>query len=96
MTPAAPDATSDRGPVVLDVAGRRVELTCSEALLLRDAAASQAGRSSRARDLSLLLERALTGPNLLALTRGELRALARVAEAAERGELAMRLRSASR
>ncbi len=93
MTPAAPDSTSDRGPVVLDVAGRRVELTGSEALLLRDAAAAQAGRSSRARDLSLLLERALTGSNVLALSRGELQTLAQLAETANQGDLAMRLLS---
>ncbi len=91
MISAASGATSDRGPVILDVAGRRVELTDSEALLLRDAAASRAGHSSRARDLSLLLERALTSSNVLALSRGELQTLARLAEAADRGDLAKRL-----
>ncbi len=94
MTPAAPGAASGRGPIILDVAGRRVELTRPEALLLRDAAASQAGRSSRARDLSLLLERALAGSHVLALSRGELRTLAQLAEAADRGDLAKRLLAA--
>jgi hypothetical protein len=68
-----------RGGVVLDVAGRRVELTEVEAARLRDAAAGQAGRSSVARDLSLLLHRGLGTGQVLALRRTEAHELARLA-----------------
>jgi len=66
-------------PVLLDVGGRRVDLDPAEAEQLRDAAASCAGRSSAARDLSLLLERGLHRPQVLALRRAEAQTLARLA-----------------
>jgi hypothetical protein len=56
------DATAGELPVVLDVAGRRIDLGPGEAVRLRDAAAACAGNSSAARDLSLLLDRALYRP----------------------------------
>jgi hypothetical protein len=66
-------------PVVLDVGGRRVELDPGEAVRLRDAAAAGAGRSSAARDLSLLLDRALQRRQILALRRSEVHTLAQLA-----------------
>jgi hypothetical protein len=61
--------------VELDINGSLVQLSDTDAALLRDAAASQAGRSAAARDLSFLLERALSSRRRVALHRGELRAL---------------------
>ena len=65
--------------VVLDVGGRRVDLDPGEAVRLRDAAAACAGRSSAARDLSLLLDRSLHRPQVLALRRAEAQTLAQLA-----------------
>jgi hypothetical protein len=78
--------------VVLDVSGRRVEVTIDDAQRLQEAAVSEAGRSSVARDLSLLLERALAGGRTVALRRGEARALARVAEGLGLSELSLACR----
>jgi hypothetical protein len=61
--------------VELDVNGALVRVSDKDAALLRDAAAAQAGRSAAARDLSLLVERALSSRRSVALQRGELRAL---------------------
>lgn len=66
-------------PVTLDVGGRRVDLDRDEALRLRDAAAACGGRSSAARDLSLLLDRGLHQPQVLALRRAEAQTLAQLA-----------------
>lgn len=62
----------------LDLPGRKVELGRVIVLRLRDAAAAQAGRSSAARDLSLLLDRALR-QGTLALRRSELETLVKLA-----------------
>ena len=66
------------GTVVLDVSGRRVVLSSRDAEQLRDAATDEAGRSSTARDLSLLLARAAAG-GTLALRRVEASTLERLA-----------------
>jgi hypothetical protein len=65
--------------VTLDVGGRRFDLGCDETVRLRDAAAACAGCSSPARDLSLLLDRALYRPQVLALRRAEAQTLAQLA-----------------
>ncbi len=74
--------------VVLDLAGTRVDLTSSEAARLRDVAAAEAGRSSRARDLAVLLDRALVLRHTLALRPAERQTLARIAAEAGLSELA--------
>lgn len=61
--------------VELDINGSLVQVSDTDAALFREAAASQAGRSAAARDLSLLLERALSSQRPVALHRGELRVL---------------------
>jgi hypothetical protein len=73
------EADPRHGPVILDVGGRRVDLDPHEAIQLREAAAACAGRSSAARDLSLLLDRGLHGPQVLALRRAEAQTLAQLA-----------------
>jgi hypothetical protein len=73
------EAGPGEGPVILDVGGRRIALDPYEAIRLRNAAAACAGRSSAARDLSLLLDRALAQPQVLALRRAEAQILAQVA-----------------
>ena len=72
-------SASGHYPVVLDLGGRRVDLDRDEAVQLRDAAAARAGRSSAARDLSLLLDRALHRRQTLALRRSEAHTLAQLA-----------------
>jgi hypothetical protein len=73
-------ATAQEHPaVVLDIAGRRVDLDAGEIVRLRDAAAACAGRSSAARDLSLLLDRALQRHQVLALRRAEAHTLVQLA-----------------
>jgi hypothetical protein len=74
-------ASEDPGqlPVILDVGGRRIDLDPDEVSRLRDAAAARAGRSSAARDLSLLLDRGLHRPQVLALRRAEAQTLAQLA-----------------
>jgi len=74
-----PEVAPERCAVVLDVGGRRVVLEPGEATRLRDAAAACAGRSSPARDLSLLLDRALSHGRVLALRRAEAHILGRLA-----------------
>ena len=73
------EATPGQRPVVVDVAGRRIDLDPGEAIRLRDAAAACAGRSSTARDLSLLLDRALSRHRVIALHRAEAHTLAQLA-----------------
>ena len=51
----ASQGTPEQSSIVLDVAGARRQLDSDHALRLRDAAADRAGRSSTARDLSLLV-----------------------------------------
>jgi hypothetical protein len=75
----APEDSAGQLPVVLDVDGRRVDLDPGEAMQLRDAAAACAGRSSAARDLSLLLDRGLHRRQVLALRRAEAQTLAQLA-----------------
>ena len=61
--------------IELDISHTVVLLHDEDAELLRDRAAARAGRSAAARDLSLLLNQALTSGRRIALHRGELRAL---------------------
>lgn len=70
--------SSDSVAIVLDVFGRRVALNRADARRLQAAASEEAGRSSVARDLSLLLGEALTG-RTLALRRVEATTLERLA-----------------
>ncbi|HEY5100708.1 MAG TPA: hypothetical protein VII54_11695 [Gaiellaceae bacterium] len=81
--------------LVLDVSGRRVEVSCADADRLKEAASREAGRSSVARDLSLLLNRALAGGGTLALRHGEVRTLTRMAESLGMSDLAARLSAAA-
>jgi hypothetical protein len=75
----------------LDLPGGQVELRRDDVVCLRDAAAAQTGRSSTARDLSLLLDRALDGGSRVVLRRGELHALAELADEAGLADVAERL-----
>jgi hypothetical protein len=59
----------------LDINGRVIELSREHVELLRDAAAARAASSSRLRDLSLMLDRALRSGHVLALRRSEARVL---------------------
>src|SRR5690242_11831125 len=59
---------------------------------LRDAAAGMAGRSSAARDLSLLLDRALEGARRVALRRAEVQTSWTLRKASRLAELRDRLR----
>jgi hypothetical protein len=61
--------------IELDISHTVVLLRDEDAELLRDRAAARAGRSAAARDLSLLLNQALTSGRRIALHRGELKAL---------------------
>jgi hypothetical protein len=63
----------------LDLPGGIVELHSEDVVQLRDAAAAQAGRSSAARDLALLLDRTLRR-NRVALRRSVLQVLVATAE----------------
>lgn len=66
--------------VMVDIAGRRFDLDPTDAARLRDAAAALAGTSSVARDLSLLLDRALQRRRVLALHRSEAHTLVELAD----------------
>jgi hypothetical protein len=68
-----------RGHPRLALPHGEVELDPDDVVLLRDAAAALAGRSIVARDLSLLLDRALTDDRPVVLRRSELNTLARLA-----------------
>ena len=84
-----------RAEIVLDVSGRRVEVSRADAARLQEAASQEASRSSVARDLSLLLDRALAGRSTLALRHGEVNTLARMAKTIGLSELAARLSPAA-
>ena len=86
-----PTLGAEPGRLVLDLAGRRVELARAEAVRLRDAAAAEAGSSSAARDLSVLLDRVLARGHLLALRQGEVHTLTSIAAGLGLGELVARL-----
>lgn len=73
----------------LDLPSGVLELAPADVGALRDAAAAEAGRSSAARDLSLLLDRAL-GQRRLTLRRAEADALRAIAERAGLADLALR------
>jgi hypothetical protein len=80
--------------VVFDLASGRVSLDADQVGQLRDAAAAQAGRSSAARDLSLLLDRALRDAKPVALRRAELQTLIQIATDAHLDEIAAMLANA--
>lgn len=61
---------------MLDIGGRQVRITETQLELLREAAAAHASSSSVLRDLSLVLDHALTSGHVVALRRAEARALA--------------------
>ena len=61
--------------VELDIIGQKVSAPDGVISRLRELAAAEAGRSNSARDLSLVLERALRTHATVALQRGEARAL---------------------
>jgi hypothetical protein len=73
--------------VHLDVPNGALELDKNVVERLRDAAAEKAGHSSSARDLSLVLARALRGRRVVALRRAEVQTLMDVADAAGLSEL---------
>jgi hypothetical protein len=77
----------DGDVVRLDLPTRALELDAHVLERLRDAAAEMAGRSSAARDLSLVLDRALTTGGGVALRRAEVQTLMEVANAAGLAEL---------
>jgi hypothetical protein len=79
----------------LDLPRGQIDLRRDDLGRLRDAAADQAGRSSAARDLSLILDRALDQRRTVTLRRGELHALIHVAADAGLGELTARLEDAA-
>lgn len=100
MASAATGRDARRGPdlprrVVLDLSGRRAELSRAEAMLLRDAAAAQAGSSSLARDLAVLLDHALETQRLLALRPSEAQLLGQVAQQQGLGDIVGRLADAA-
>lgn len=74
-------------PISLDLPTRRIELEADQVAQLRDAAAARAGRSSAARDLSLLLDRALQQDKPIALRSAEVRTLIHIATDAELDEI---------
>lgn len=77
--------------IFLDLPGGRTGLRREDVSLLRDAAAAQAGRSLAARDLSLLLDRALAQGSSVALRRAELQTLIEVAREVALDEVAVEL-----
>jgi hypothetical protein len=64
--------------VRLEVRGQPLVMTPQQAERLRAVAAAEAGRSARARDLSLVVEWALSNPRLIVLRRGEANELVRL------------------
>lgn len=77
--------------IVLDLSGRRIELTVDEAEQLRSEGEREGGRSSVARDLSVLLGHAATTGQTLALRRIERETLSRIAERLGLHDLVARL-----
>jgi hypothetical protein len=82
--------------VYLDLPAGQISLQSREVVWLRDAADAEAGRSVAARDLGVLLTRALSSPAPLALRRAELRSLIEIASRANLGEIAARLGATER
>ncbi len=82
-------------PIVLDLLGGRITLDADEVTRLRDVAAAKAGQSSAARDLSLLLDRALQHRKPVALRRAEVQTLIRLAADARLDQLAAQLAAAN-
>jgi hypothetical protein len=80
--------------VIFDLPSGQVSLEAREVELLRDAAAAQAGSSTAARDLSLLLDRALSEPRPVAFRRAEVQTLIEIAASAGLTEVAERLQPA--
>ena len=70
--------------IELDIGRAVVTLADKEVELVRDIAAAQAGRSAASRDLSLLLNQALTSRSRIALQRGEVNALRQIIAADRR------------
>jgi hypothetical protein len=77
------------------ISRRRCHSRQPDATSLEGAAAAQAGNSIAARDLSLLLDRALNQPRPVAFRRAELRTLVEIAMSADLGEVAGRLDGAA-
>lgn len=77
--------------VRLDLPTGALELNEHLVEQLRDAAAEMAGRSSAARDLSLVLDRVLARGGSVALRRAEVQTLIDVAEAAGISEIELGL-----
>jgi hypothetical protein len=73
--------------IELDILGRTVRVPISAVERLRDLAVGRAGRSSSARDLSLVLDRACHSRTKVALQRGEVRVLLELLQAATDEEL---------
>jgi hypothetical protein len=88
-------ARSGRDTLALDVAGCRIDLAREDAIRLRAAMLERAGRSSIARDLSVLIDHALVDGRVLALRHVEARTLLRVAAAIGMAEIASRLADAA-
>lgn len=61
--------------IEIDILGQTVTVSPTAVAKLRDLAAAEVGRSNSARDLSLVLDRALRTGAMVALHRGEARAL---------------------
>jgi hypothetical protein len=70
--------------IELDIGRAVVTIGDKDAELLRDIAAAQAGRSAASRDLSLLLNQALTSRRRIALQRSEVKALRQIITADRR------------
>ena len=83
-------ATGLAAVIDLDILGQAFSVSAQAAAGLRDFAAAEAGRSASARDLSLVLTRALNTNTKVALHRGEARALLTplATHAADNAELA--------
>ena len=75
-------SATTRSVLRLDLPTGTLELDDRVAERLRDAAAAMAGRSSAARDLSIVLDRALSTGRAVALRRAEHQTLREVAETA--------------
>jgi hypothetical protein len=69
--------------VIFDLPSGQVSLEAIEVELLRDVAAAKAGSSIAARDLSLLLNRALSAPRPVAFRRTEVQTLTEIATDAD-------------
>jgi hypothetical protein len=76
------------GVVEIDIFGQTVSVTAGVAARLRELAAAEAGRSNSARDLSLVLDRALRTGAKVSLQRGEARALSKLLRTPADEELA--------